>query len=124
MSTQMTVSGSTPCRGCAHPPHLGPCLRRNGTTAYQCPCTADTPPAITPLAGSCRRALERLARHQGLELRIDELAGVRARARVRVTSPASTSDGPHFTREAIAFDVEDACAIVVLEMVPRPMGAG
>ena len=35
---------ATWCTGCPHPPHLGPCMKRNGGTAYQCPCIRSTVP--------------------------------------------------------------------------------
>lgn len=31
------------CSGCPHPRHTGMCTRRNGGTAYVCPCTRSTP---------------------------------------------------------------------------------
>lgn len=37
------------CRGCPHPPHLGPCTRRIGGTAYACGCTKQTPRQPDPV---------------------------------------------------------------------------
>ena len=36
------------CRGCFHEAHFGPCFKRNGGTAYQCPCIADTQDCFKP----------------------------------------------------------------------------
>jgi hypothetical protein len=47
------ASGEVPeqarCARCAHPPHLGPCNRRAGDTAYTCLCTYDTIPSLPGL---------------------------------------------------------------------------
>ena len=55
------------CRGCPHPPHLGPCTRRSGGTAYQCPCLHATLPSPTPPPG-LREASAPLAEHLRAEL--------------------------------------------------------
>lgn len=38
------------CGHCPHAAHIGPCLARNGGTAYQCPCNHDTAPSPSPAA--------------------------------------------------------------------------
>lgn len=38
------------CKGCPHPPHLGPCNGRHGGTAYRCGCLLVTPTPDGPAA--------------------------------------------------------------------------